>query len=197
MKKGMVYDIMTLNEKLDNFYTSVIDSATAQSIAIIDEYSNTLQKVREERLQAANKRAKNTYRIEIENIIREKNRKLSKETLDIRRRVLERTAEITEQVYKEVEQRLKDFMQTPAYEEHLVNKIKNASEFARGDELIIYINPSDEKLIPVLEAKTGVKLTLSNRDFFGGIRAVIPSRTILIDYSFVTKLAESKSTFKL
>jgi vacuolar-type H+-ATPase subunit E/Vma4 len=188
---------MTLNEKLDNFYSSVIDSATAQSIAIIDEYSNTLQKVREERLQAANNRNKNTYRIEIDNIIREKNRKLSKETLDIRRGVLERTAEITEEIFQDVDKKLTEFMQTPAYEEHLVNKIKEAVEFARGDELLIYINPSDESLIPALEAKTGVKLTLSNRDFFGGIRAVIPSRTILIDNSFVTKLAEAKSTFKL
>ncbi len=188
---------MTLNEKLDNFYTSVIDSATAQSINIIEEYSKALQKIKDDRYQAATKRAANTYRIEIDHIIREKNRKLSKESLDIKRKVLERSAEITDNIFQEVELKLKEFMKTDSYQEYLVRKIKEALDFARGDELIIYINPSDESLIPSLEDKSGVKLTLSNRDFFGGIRAVIPSRTILIDHSFLTKLAETKSTFKL
>lgn len=188
---------MTLNEKLDNFYTSVIDSATAQSVEIIEEYNKTLQKIREERYQAATNRAKNTYRIEIDHIIREKNRKLSKETLDIKRKVLERTTEIMDEIFKDVEHKLLEFMKTDAYQEYLLRKIKEALEFAREDELIIYINPTDEKLIPTLEAKSGAKLTLSNRDFFGGLRAVIPSRTILIDHSFLTKLAESKNTFKL
>ena len=188
---------MTLNEKLDNFYTSVIDSATAQSVDIIEEYSKALQKIKDERYQSALKRAKNTYRIEVDYIIREKNRKLSKESLDIKRRVLERSAEITDSIFREVEQKLREYMKTDSYQEYLIRKIKEAKEFARGDEIILYINPSDESLIPSLEAKTGLKLTLSNRDFFGGIRAVIPSRTILIDHSFLTKLAETKSTFKL
>ncbi len=188
---------MTLNEKLDNFYTSVIDSATAQSVEIIEEYSNALQKIREERQQAAMNRVRNTYRIEIDHIVREKNRKLSKETLDIKRKVLERTAEITEEIFKDVEHKLVQFMKTDSYQEYLLRKIKEAMDFARGDELIIYINPTDEGLIPSLEERSGIKLTLSNRDFFGGIRAVIPSRTILIDHSFLTKLAETKNTFKL
>ena len=188
---------MTLNEKLDNFYTSVIDSATAQSVEILEEYSKALQKIKDERYQAAIKRANNTYRIEIDHIIREKNRKLSKESLDIKRKVLERSAEITDHIYKDVELKLKEFMKTDSYQEYLAGKMKEALDFSRGDEIIIYINPSDESLIPSLEEKTGVKLTLSNRDFFGGIRAVIPSRTILIDHSFLTKLAESKNTFKL
>lgn len=188
---------MTLNEKLDNFYTSVIDTATAQSVEIIEEYSKTLAKIREERYQAAVKRANNTYRIETDHILREKNRKLSKESLDLKRKVMERSAEITDSIFRDVEQKLRDFMKTEAYGDYLAGKIKDALDFARGDDLIIYINPSDESLIPSLEERTGVKLTLSNRDFFGGIRAVIPSRTILIDHSFLTKLAEAKSNFKL
>ncbi len=188
---------MTLNEKLDNFYTSVIDNATAQSIDIIEEYSKALQKIKDERYEAAIKRSRNNYRLETENIIREKNRKLSNEALDIRRRVLERTAEITDLIYQEVEKKLRVFMKTDAYLNYLAGKIREAMDFARGDEITIYINPSDEALIPVLEERTGISLNLSNRDFFGGIRAVIPSRTILIDHSFLTKLSESKSTFKL
>ncbi|HKL79612.1 MAG TPA: V-type ATP synthase subunit E [Mobilitalea sp.] len=188
---------MTLNEKLDIFYTSVIDSATAQNIEIVNEYNNTLKNIKDERRQAALIKAKNTYRIAIDNIKREKNRKLSHDTLDIKRRVLERTSELTDKIFLDVEKKLTEFMQTPAYQEYLISKIKEANEFARNDVVTIYINPSDSGLLQELEKATGITLTVSNRDFFGGIRAVIPARSILIDYSFITKLAEAKSTFML
>lgn len=187
---------MTLNEKLENFYTSVIDTATAESVKIIDEYKNTLQKIFDERKQAAVKRAENVYRNETEKIIREKNRRLSSETLAIRRRVLDKTAELTDMIFEELENKLTDFMKTPAYKEYLKKKINEAVEFARGDEITIYINPSDAALKSSLEEETQVALTISDRDFFGGIRAVIPSRMILIDHSFLTKLAENKNSFK-
>jgi V/A-type H+-transporting ATPase subunit E len=35
---------MTLDEKLDHFYSSVIESATRQNIEIVEEYKKTLQK---------------------------------------------------------------------------------------------------------------------------------------------------------
>lgn len=186
---------MTLNEKLDNFYTSVIDSATAQSVEIIEEYQTTLKKIYDERKDAATKRSINTYRVETDNILREKNRKLSQETLDVKRKVLERTEELTNKLFADAETKLNAFMKTPEYLEHLKNRIKEAYDFARGDEIIIYINPSDAAHISMLEKETGIKLTVSNRDFIGGIRAVITSRTILIDHSYLTKLSEAKSSF--
>ncbi len=188
---------MTINEKLDNFYTSVIDSATTQSMQIIEDYKETQQKIYEDRKDAALKRASNTYRIAIDHIHREKNRQLSHSSIEIKRKVIERTADITDHIFQEVEHRLIDYMKTDAYEDFLIAKIKEANEFARGDDIIIYINPSDEDRIPQLKKLSGVDVTLSNRDFFGGMRAVIPSRTILIDHSFITKLKEAKNNFKL
>lgn len=187
---------MNLSDKLENFYSAVIDSATAQSNEIIVDYQKSLDKIYDERRQDAHKKAKNTYRIEYDAIIREKNRNLSHLTLDIRRRVLDRTAEFTDNIFQEVEGMLKSYMKTPAYEEYLKSKINEAYEFARGEDIIIYINPTDENLKHSLQEVTGISLTVSNRDFFGGIRAVIPSRTILIDHSFHTKLSEAKSSFK-
>lgn len=187
---------MTLNDKIDNFYTSVIDSATAQSVEIIEDYQKSLKKIYDERKEAAIKRSKNTYRVETDNSLREKNRKLSQETLNIKRKVLELTEELTNKLFADVEKKLTAFMETPEYLEHLKRKIQEAYEFARGDEIIIYINPTDAAHISMLEKETGIKLTVSNRDFLGGIRAVITSRTILIDHSYLTKLTEAKSSFK-
>ncbi|MGF7144634.1 vacuolar-type H+-ATPase subunit E/Vma4 [Anaerotaenia torta] len=188
---------MTLDEKLDHFYSSVIESATKQNIEIVEEYKKTLQKNFEERREAALRKAEANYRIASENIVRERNRKLSAEALDIRRKVLEKTEEIANQIFTDVHARLQEFMQTPEYEELLVAWIRNASDFAHGDALTVYLNPSDAPKKAALEGKTGITLTISDRDFIGGIRAVITTRSILIDHSFLTKLEEAKNSFTL
>ncbi|MDF2484743.1 MAG: hypothetical protein K0R46_911 [Herbinix sp.] len=188
---------MTLDEKLDHFYSSVIDSATKQNIEIVEEYKNTLQKNFEERKEIALRKADANYRMASDNIIRERNRKLSAEAMDIRRKLLEKTAEISERVFHDVMTKLEAYMKTSEYEELLAVQIKNAKEFALGDVITVYINPSDANKASALEEKTGVSLTVSDRDFIGGTRAVIPSRSILIDNSFLTKLEEAKSSFTL
>ena len=188
---------MTLDEKLDHFYSSVIDSATKQNIEIVEEYKKTLQKNYEERKEIALRKADANYRIASDNIIRERNRKLSAESMDIRRKVLEKTAEISDRVFHDVKLKLEDFMKTSDYDELLATQIIKAKEFAMGDNITVYINPSDKDKISALEEKTGVSLTVSDRDFIGGSRAVIPSRSILIDNSFSTKLDEAKSSFTL
>jgi vacuolar-type H+-ATPase subunit E/Vma4 len=189
---------MTLDEKLEHFYSSVIDSATKQNIEIVDEYKKTLQKNFDERKDAAIRKAEANYRMATDNIIRERNRKLSADTMEIRRKVLEKTAEYSEQIFKDVRQKLEDFMKTSDYVELLIKQINNIKDFAKGgDAITIYINPTDSDKKSLLEEKTGITLTVSNRDFIGGTRAIISSHSILIDYSFMTKLEEAKSSFTL
>jgi V/A-type H+/Na+-transporting ATPase subunit E len=188
---------MTLDEKLDHFYSSVIDSATKQNIEIVEEYKKTLQKNYEERKEAAIRKAEANYRMASDNIIRERNRKLSAEAMDIRRKVLDKTAEISDLIFRDVRTKLENFMKTSDYVDLLAAQIKNAKEFAQGDALTVYINPTDADKISALEERTGVSLTVSDRDFIGGSRAVIPSRSILIDNSFLTKIEEAKSSFTL
>lgn len=188
---------MTLDEKLDHFYSSVIESATKQNIEIVEEYKQILQKNFDERKEAAIRKADANYRMASDNIIRERNRKLSAESMEIRRRILEKTAEISDRIFHDVRQKLEDYMKTSDYEELLYAQIKNANDFAKGDPITVYLNPTDAQKKASLEEKTGVALTVSDRDFIGGTRAVIPSRSILIDNSFLTKLEEAKSSFTL
>ena len=188
---------MTLDEKLEHFYSSVIESATQQNIEIVEEYKNVLRKNFDERREAAKRKAEANYRIASDNIIRERNRRLSAESMEIRRKVLEKTAEISDAVFQDVMQKLEEYMKTTEYDDLLCAQISNARNFAQGDAITIYINPSDAHKISALEEKTGASLTVSNRDFIGGTRAVIPSRSILIDNSFITKLEEAKSSFTL
>lgn len=188
---------MTLDEKLDNFFTSAIDSATNQSIDIVSCYKQSLQSIYDDRKQSALRKADSSFRVESDNMIREKNRKLSNESVDIKRKVVDKTAELTDKIFIDVEKQLKEFMATSPYEDLLVQQIIAANLFARGEEITIYINPSDTDRKSSLEAKTSVSLTISKRNFVGGTRAVIHANSILIDNSFLTKLSEAKNSFTL
>jgi vacuolar-type H+-ATPase subunit E/Vma4 len=188
---------MTLDEKLEHFYSSVIESATKQNIEIVEEYKKILQRNFEDRKEIALRKAEANFRMESDHILRERNRRMSAASMEIRRKVLERTAEISDEVFEEVKLRLQDFMKTDAYEDLLFALIQDALDFAKGDTITIYINPSDQDRIPRLEQRTSTTLTVSDRDFIGGIRAVISSHNILIDSSFSTKIEEAKSNFTL
>jgi len=188
---------MTLDEKLDHFYSSVIESATKQHLEIIEEYKKTLKKNFEERREIAMRKADAMYRSAVESITRERNRRLSADAMEIRRRILEKTAEYTELIFRDVRQKLDEYMKTPEYLDLLARLISKAKDFAKRDALTVYINPTDADKKAILEERTGVSLTISDRDFIGGIRAVIPSHKILIDNSFLTKLEDVKSSFTL
>lgn len=188
---------MTLDEKLDNFYHCAIDDATAQSIKILESYEQTLKVMCEEKKKSLVKQADQKIRIESENLVREKNRKLSSELLNIKRTLSEKSKEKVEILFNDVEQKLTTYMQSPEYQTLLINKINEAIAFAKDDKLTIYINKTDAHLKEDLEAATHVELMISNIDFFGGIRSVIPDRNILIDNSFMSKLREEKMNFKL
>ena len=52
-----------------------------------------------------------------------------------------------------------------------------------------------EKLFAELEKRTGMTPLLSDTDFMGGIRAVIPDKNILIDNTFLTCFENEKESF--
>ncbi len=89
------------------------------------------------------------------------------------------------------------YMKTKEYDEFLVKCIRQAEKYAGDDLVTIYINASDEGKRGELEAMTGVSLTISKEDFIGGVRAVIHSRNILIDHSFLTQLRDEYEKFLL
>ncbi len=186
---------MTLDEKLEQFYHAAIESATSQNVQIIEEYQKSLQTIYEDYKNEALRKADITYRAESEKLLREKNRELSAEAIKLKRKISEKSAELKEKLFKEVSDKLTEFMATPEYYNLLLNQIKEAREFARGDDITIYINPSDTNLKASLEAETKITLNISTENFFGGTKAIIHAKNILIDNSFITKLEEIKSTF--
>lgn len=188
---------MTLDEKLNQFYTAAIDNATNQNIQIIDEYKQSLQRIYDDHKEDFLRKADLTFSMDSNNLIREKNRNLSSETVTIKRMVGEKSIELIDRLFQDITQKVESYIKTPEYLDLLSTQIESEIKFAKGEDITIYINPSDEGLKATLESKCNFPLTISNTNFVGGTRAVIHSKNILIDNSLLTKIAEARSTFAL
>lgn len=188
---------MTTEEKLNNFTESAIAEATEQSESMLDDYQAGIDKIIAEHKKEIEERAEINYNYTLDELIRAKNKSLSDANLIARKKINDRTLEIKTSVFNEVNKKLIEYKKTPGYIDLLIKQINNAITFANNEPITIYIDPSDQNLLSELETSTNATLTISDRDFFGGIRAVIESKNILIDNSFVTKLNEQMDSFKL
>lgn len=188
---------MTLDEKLDLFYDTAMNEATEKNVQIIEEYKKSLQQTYNEHKASELLKAEHTLQLEAEKLKSERNKKLSAEALDIRKKITKKTNELKDILFVQITKQLEEFMKTEDYTHFLVKQIKASKDFAKKDTLTVYINPSDADKKELLEKETATELTISATDFFGGTRAVIHAKNILIDNSFMTRLAEEKEMFKL
>ena len=125
------------------------------------------------------------------------NQTRAKYQLEQKRRRGKVQQELKDKIFHEARQMVDAYMKTKEYDEFLVKCIRQAEKYAGDDLVTIYINASDEGKRGELEAMTGVSLTISKEGFIGGVRAVIHSRNILIDHSFLTQLRDEYEKFLL
>ena len=130
-------------------------------------------------------------------LVSENNKQASEAQIEIRRMLSKRQAELKDKLFVEVKDMLARFAETREYHQMLVRQFREAMEFAGGEEIILYIDPSDAQIQYSIEAEIGAPVTVSTYSFQGGTRAVLPARNILIDNSFETKIAEAKEHFQL
>lgn len=186
---------MTTEEKLLNFQNSTMEAARLKAAEIIQEFETALQKEYEEHKLRKEREVKLLIKSEHEKLQREKNKQISMEQIRIRQELTETQARLKEKLFEEVREMLNQYMTTSDYEKLLIKQIKKDIKFARGQEIIIYIDPTDIGRKESLESATGTTLTVSEYSFIGGTRAVLSEQHILIDDSFQTKLNEAYEDF--
>lgn len=188
---------MTTEDKLQHFLNFCIEDARNRSNKMLDEYTAALEQTLEEHQADARRRAEHEVSLESDKIERDANKRLSLEQINIKRELGQKQDELKDKLFVELRNELALFMSTADYISLLENQIRKAMEFSDGSHMIIYIDPADEQLMNQLALRTGAALELSEYSFLGGTRALIPSRHILIDNSFQTKLQEAKQEFRL
>lgn len=188
---------MTLEEKIAHLQTSSMEQARAEGNAIIDAHREMLEKELADYKKEAMHQSKLRIMEEKTKAKLALNQTRAKYQLEQKRRRGKVQQELKDKIFHEVRQMVGEYMKTKAYDEFLVKCIRQAEKYA-GDNLVtVYINASDEEKREKLEEITGVSLTISAEDFIGGVRAVIHSRNILIDHSFLTQLRDEYEKFLL
>lgn len=186
---------MTTEEKLKHFLDVTVENANVKSVETIEEYKKGLQKVFESHKEDALRKQQLQIKLSEENLRKEKNTEVSKQQMEIKKELGKKQEELKSLLFHEVENKLEEYMSTKEYRKYLIDHIKEAKEFAQGEEIQIYIDPADEEALESLEMATGTQISVSEYSFRGGMRAVIRSKNILIDQSFETRLNEAKDGF--
>lgn len=188
---------MTLEEKIAHIRSVSMEEARAEGNAIISSYKEALEKVFEDHKREAERQAQTRIKAETTNARLQKNQAMAKAQLDLKREQGKVQQELKDKIFEEVHQLIDGYMKTNEYDIFLADCIKKALDFAGGEEMTIYINPSDKEKKDSLEKETGAELTISAEDFIGGVRSVIRGRNILIDHSFKSSLQNEYDQFML
>lgn len=185
---------MEINEKLEVFYGAAIGAANSQSAAILGEQKNIYQSAMEEHEQSCRAALESSRCIFLEKQKKEVNRQAAEQMMTWKKNYQTRREQKTRELFEIVTKKLASYRQTDGYETFLLAQIKKAEEFAQGEEMIIFISPSDRERQTVLQEKSGCKVEIAEDEFSGGIRAVIPSKNVLIDESFAERMRRAQET---
>lgn len=188
---------MTLEEKLELFEDCAIAEASHQSSVMLAEYRQTLEKIYESKIAQAQQEAQNYIITETDRIRREHNRALSMEQNRIKRDLGEKHYQVKEKIFSDVKKRLDQYRSTPEYTRDLAAHINHIKQAVKGYKTDIFLVPDDAHLIPELSRSCNVEIHVSDTDFGGGVRAVVPEKNILIDYSYDSLLQEEKNSFTI
>lgn len=186
---------MTLEEKITHLQEAAMEEARAQANAIMNQHESTLTGVLDQHRDEANRQSEMRIKAEKINARQQQNMAVSRAQLELKREYGKRQKELKKKLFQEVEQKVRDFMKTEEYVKLLVAYIEKAARFANGEEIVIYINPTDADKKAYLEEHTGMELSVSREDFIGGVRAVIQGRNVLIDHAYKGAIEEEYQTF--
>lgn len=186
---------MTTEEKLHHFNSIILESTEAECNEAFEEYKKSMDKYFEAHKKERIEKLKLEESVEVDSIKRKASKDYTTEQLHIRRKINHKQEELKNKLLAEVEAHLEGFFATEEYKKLLLKQIDEAVRVARGEEIHIYLDARDEGLKEELEAASKRELIVDGRTFYGGIRAEIPKKNILIDNSFESKLDNWKETY--
>lgn len=186
---------MTVEEKLQHFYDVAVGEAQKEADEMLKNHQQLLGRQLEEHKKEKLSQGEQDIKAEIGHAKREVNKALSAEQLFIKREWTKRQTELKDKLFVEVKDKLEAFMISPEYEKYLTEKILTAHKLAAGEDIRIYVTPADESKVHSLTASTGLPIEVSKEPFMGGIKATIPGKNILIDYSFLDSFIALRKEF--
>ncbi|MCI8669840.1 MAG: ATPase [Lachnospiraceae bacterium] len=188
---------MTTDDKLRHFMDVSMQSAMSKKESMVKEYKAGLDIQFENYKEDTKTKYQLQEKAALEGLRRDFSKEFSLQQQHIKRKLTHKKDELKEKIFSEVTGLLNDFLLSDDYTELLVREINFSLSVAPAEEITIFIDPLDEDKKELLETRTGADITISAYSFGRGMRAIIPSKNILIDYSFNSKLHEIKDDYTI
>lgn len=183
--------------KTDNFLKAIKKYADAQRNAMRVE----VEQLKEEKIKEAEKKA--VYdseklikdRLEIKR--NEQTSKLAKLTQDGQRKLFLERAEMTDSIFKKVEEKLVEYTKTEGYSEKLIKSAENIAALFKSESCTIYLSEKDmvfsEKIRPLFNGKT--EFTVDKTIKIGGLKGFCKAMSIVADETLDSKLYAQREWF--
>lgn len=190
---------MDLEDKFAYFETQVNQQAQDIIDEQVNQYQATLQKDYDEFVKNTNQEFDAKFANAKKNMRKELNKNTSQSQIHLQRDLYLQEEKLKKTLFAEFNDAIQNYMQTDEYRNQLVVMINNLKDYAEKnrEELVVYINHSDQGMIETLLEETNANIQISDREFLGGVRGVLKDRQVLIDYSFSTLLANVEDSFTI
>ncbi|GEK91677.1 OmpH family outer membrane protein [Alkalibacterium kapii] len=186
---------MDIEEKVDIFREMTLETTDKKVTEELTSFENSLKETFEEHKKEKRNKAKIELEAEADNLRKENNKHLAQLQLKQQRDVHKKQQQLKEEVFTQARKQIEEYMLTEDYIGLLRKQMQHALDFAKGEEITLYIDPIDENKKDLLEEQINHPVTVSERPFIGGSRGVIHSRKLLIDNSFLKRFEEVESNF--
>lgn len=190
---------MDLEDKFAYFETQVNQQAQDIIDEQVNQYRATLQKDYDEFVKNTNQEFDAKFVNAKKDMRKELNKNISQSQIHLQRDLYLQEEKLKKSLFAEFNSAIQNYMQTDEYRNQLVVMINNLKDYAEKnrEELVVYINHSDQGMIETLFEETNANIQISDREFLGGVRGVLKDRQVLIDYSFSTLLANVEDSFTI
>ena len=190
---------MDLEDKFAYFETQVNQQAQDIIDEQVNQYRATLQKDYDEFVKNTNQEFDAKFVNAKKDMRKELNKNISQSQIHLQRDLYLQEEKLKKTLFADFNDAIQNYMQTDEYRNQLVVMINNLKDYAEKnrEELVVYINHSDQGMIETLFEETNANIQISDREFLGGVRGVLKDRQVLIDYSFSTLLANVEDSFSI
>lgn len=190
---------MDLEDKFAYFETQVNQQAQDIIDEQVNQYRATLQKDYDEFVKNTNQEFDAKFVNAKKDMRKELNKNISQSQIHLQRDLYLQEEKLKKTLFADFNDAIQNYMQTDKYRNQLVVMINNLKDYAEKnrEELVVYINHSDQGMIETLFEETNANIQISDREFLGGVRGVLKDRQVLIDYSFSTLLANVEDSFTI
>lgn len=178
--------------RLELFRQAINSQADADAAEIVRQAENKRAALEKEKRERSAFEALSEIKAERSRLSTSFRKEISRCDYDMKRAVLSHRNELTEQFFNEIQQKLSEWTQTPAYTEYLKTALKKAEEALGSTGIVIHARGND---IDEVKKLTALEVEEDNSITIGGISAADCAKGLFADFTLDSRLAEEKAAF--